>query len=117
MKTKRYCLALDLKNDPESIAEYKKHHDKIWPEVYASIKSSGILDMEIYLYGNRLFMIIESDENFSFEKKVKMDAENPKVAGWEDLMWKYQQPLPNALPGEKWKLMEKIFSLAEQPNL
>ena len=115
MNSKRYCLTLDLKNDPELIAEYKKHHEQIWPEVYESIKASGIVDMEIYLHGNRMFMIVETDENFSFEKKAKIDAENPKVAEWEELMWKFQTQLPGSGPGEKWKLMERIFSLAEQP--
>ena len=116
MKHQRFCLTLDLKNDPLLIAEYRKHHERIWPEVKASILNSGILEMEIYNYGNRLFMIMETDENFSFERKKMMDAENLKVAQWEELMWKYQQPLPGSLPGEKWKLMECIFKLSEQEN-
>jgi L-rhamnose mutarotase len=115
MTTKRHCLTLDLKNDLSLITEYKKHHEKIWPEVYTSIKASGIVEMEIYLYGNRLFMIMETEENFSFDRKSALDAEYPKVAEWEKLMWKYQQSLPGSKPGEKWKLMERIFSLAEQP--
>jgi len=115
MNTKRYCLTLDLKNDPELIAEYKKHHEKIWPEVYESIKTSGIVDMEIYLHSNRMFMIMDTDESFSFEKKAELDAENPKVAEWEELMWKFQTPLPGSSPGEKWKTMDRIFCLAEQP--
>ena len=115
MNTKRYCLTLDLKNDPELIAEYKRHHEKIWPEVYESIKTAGIVEMEIYLYDNSLFMIMETVETFSFEKKAELDAENPKVAEWEEFMWKFQTPLPGSSPGEKWKLMERIFSLAEQP--
>ncbi len=116
MNTKRYCLTLDLKIDPELISEYKIHHEKIWPEVYDSIKKSGILDMEIYLFSNRLFMIIETNEDFSFKKKAKMDANNSKVAEWENLMWSYQQPLPDSNSGEKWRLMDRIFSLSEQPN-
>jgi L-rhamnose mutarotase len=111
MKNKRYCLTLDLRNDPELIDEYKKHHEKIWPEVYESIKASGIIEMEIYLYQNRLFMIIETDEEFSFEKKAKLDYDNPKVAEWEALMWKYQQPVPGSKQGEKWKLIDRIFCL------
>jgi L-rhamnose mutarotase len=116
MNTKRYCLTLDLKNDPELIAEYKKQHEKIWPEIYQSIRASGITEMEIYLNGNRLFMIMEMIEGFSFEAKAKQDKDNPKVAEWEDLMWKYQQPVPGSKPGEKWKLMERIFSLKDQSN-
>ena len=96
---KRHCLALDLKNDPELIAAYEEYHRNVWPEV----------QMEIYRLGNRLFMIIEVDDSFSFERKAEMDADNVKVQEWEVLMWKYQQALPMAKPGEKWLPMEKIF--------
>lgn len=115
MGTKRYCLTLDLKNDPDLIAEYKKLHEKIWPEVYKNIKTSGIVEMEIYLLGNRMFMIMETEESFSFDKKAKLDEDNPTIAEWEQLMLKYQQPFDGSQPGEKWKLMDKIFSLSEQP--
>ncbi|MCE7864729.1 MAG: L-rhamnose mutarotase [Bacteroidetes bacterium CHB5] len=108
---KRYCLALDLKNDAALIAEYENYHKKIWPEIEASIKNSGILTMQIYRTGNRLFMIMETTDSFTFEAKSKADADNPKVQEWENLMWKYQQALPGSLPGEKWKLMDKIFEL------
>ena len=108
---KRYCLALDLIDDAVLIAEYETYHKKIWPEIYDSIKQSGIEQMEIYRVGNRLFMIMEVNENFSFESKSTADANNPKVQEWEMLMWKYQQALPMAKPGEKWMLMNKIFSL------
>ncbi|MBN8652796.1 MAG: L-rhamnose mutarotase [Cytophagales bacterium] len=107
----RYCLALDLKNDPTLIAEYETYHKKVWPEVEASIKNSGILSMQIYRTGNRMFMIMETNESFSFDAKTRADAANNKVQEWETLMWKYQQALPGAQPGEKWKLMEKIFEL------
>jgi L-rhamnose mutarotase len=109
--TRRYCLTLDLKDDPRLIAEYKHYHEKIWPEITESLKSSGIEDAEIYLLGTRLFMILEVGEKFSFEAKAKTDAENPKVREWEELMWKYQKALPQAKPGEKWLLMERIFKL------
>jgi L-rhamnose mutarotase len=108
---KRYCLTLDLKDDPELIAGYKRYHEKIWPEITKSIKDSGIEDMEIYLLGTRMFMVMEVSEKFSFEAKVKADRDNPKVREWEELMWKFQEPLANAKPGEKWLLMEKIFKL------
>jgi len=109
--TKRYCLALDLKNDPRLIAEYKRYHEKIWPEITASIKDAGIEDMEIYLHGTRMFMVMEVNEQFSFQKKAKADRENPKVREWEELMWRFQEPLPDAQPGEKWMLMQQIFKL------
>jgi L-rhamnose mutarotase len=111
---KRYCLTLDLKDDPELIAEYRRYHQKIWPEITQSIKDAGIADMEIYLLGTRMFMIMEVDESFSFEAKAKGDRGKPQVREWEELMWKFQKPLPQAKPGEKWLLMERIFKLEEQ---
>ncbi len=109
--SRRFCLTLDLKDDPKLIAEYKRHHEKIWPEITRSIRDAGILDLEIYLQGMRMFMILEVDESFSFEKKAQADRQNPKVQEWENLMWKYQKALPEARPGEKWLLMERIFKL------
>ena len=111
---KRYCLALDLKPDPTLVAAYKLHHEKIWPEITKSIKDSGILNMEIWLVDNRLFMIVDAEDNFSFENKAILDTQNPRVEEWERLMWTYQQALPTAKPGEKWKIMEKIFDLSVQ---
>ncbi|MBP6432135.1 MAG: L-rhamnose mutarotase [Ferruginibacter sp.] len=108
---KKYCLALDLKNDEALIAEYETHHKNIWPEIEQSIKQSGIVQMEIYRTGNRLFMIMETIDDFSFEQKANADAINEKVQQWEELMWKYQQALPLAKQGEKWILMNKIFSI------
>jgi L-rhamnose mutarotase len=108
---KRYCLALDLKNDPLLIAEYEAMHQSVWPEIIKSIRDSGIEHMEIYRVSNRLFMIMETTDAFSFERKALLDIASVKVQQWELLMWKYQQALPIARPGEKWMLMEKIFSL------
>ncbi|MCX8524547.1 L-rhamnose mutarotase [Chryseobacterium formosus] len=108
---KKYCLALDLVDDPELIAEYEKYHQNVWPEIKQSILDSDITNMEIYRVQNRLMMIIEADENFSFEAKNEADKSNPKVQEWEELMWKFQQQLPNSKAEEKWQLMDKIFSL------
>ncbi len=108
---RRYCLALDLKDDPALIKEYEEYHGNVWPEIIKSITGSGIEQMEIYRTGNRLFMIMEVNDSFNFDKKAKADAANEKVQEWEKLMWKYQQALPHAKPGEKWVLMDKIFSL------
>jgi len=111
--TRRYCLTLDLKNDPRLIAEYKRYHDEIWPEVTKSIRDSGIADMEIYLLGTRMFMIMEVNEGFSFEAKARADRENPKVQEWEELMGTFQLLLPGTKPGEKWLPMERVFKLEE----
>jgi L-rhamnose mutarotase len=115
-KFKRYCFALDLVDDPILITEYKKHHEKIWPEITKSLKDSGIEILEIYSVGNRMFMIMEVNESFSFQEKSKADANNPKVQEWETLMWKYQQALPTAKEGEKWLLMEKIYQSKKTDN-
>jgi L-rhamnose mutarotase len=104
-------MTLDLKDDPKLIAEYKRHHEKIWPEITRSIKDSGIEDMEIYLFGTRMFMIMEVNEAFSFEAKAKADELSAIVQKWEKLMWSFQQALPQAKPGEKWLPMERIFKL------
>jgi L-rhamnose mutarotase len=108
---KKYCLAVDLVNDPVMIAEYEAYHKKIRPEIEKSIRESGITQMEIFRLDNRLFMIMETEDDFSFELKAKMDEGNPKVQEWEQLMWKYQEALPSAKPGEKWVLMNQIFSM------
>jgi L-rhamnose mutarotase len=107
----KYCLALDLIDDADLILEYEQYHKKVWPEIIDSIKGSGITGLEIYRVFNRLFMIMETNENFSFDKKNEMDSVNPKVQEWETLMWKYQKAIPGAKPGEKWIVMDKIFDL------
>lgn len=110
---KRTCYALDLKNEPDLIAEYDRWHkaENGWPEVRKSILDAGIIDMQIYRTGNRLFMIMETHEHFKKDEKDVADAANPKVQQWEALMWQYQHPLPWAAEGEKWVLMERIFHL------
>ncbi len=110
---KRFCLALDLVDDPALIAEYEHWHKKEngWPEIKKSITGSGITNMEIYRTGNRLFMIMDTEDDFSFDRKASMDSTNIKVQEWEKLMWKFQQSIPWAKPNEKWILMDKIFQL------
>lgn len=107
----RYCLALDLNKDEKLIAEYEHWHAAVWPEIKKSIFDGGITEMEIYRLEDRLFMIMETEEGFSFEKKAAMDAANPAVQRWEELMWKYQVAIPGGKVGEKWRLMNKIFTL------
>lgn len=108
---RRYCLALDLKNDPALIEQYIEHHRNVWPEVMESIRMTGITNMQIYRRDNRLFMIMEVDESFSFEGKAAMDRSNERVQAWETLMGNFQQALPSARPDEKWVLMDCIFEL------
>jgi L-rhamnose mutarotase len=108
---RRFCLTLDLKDDPALIAEYKRYHERVWPEITKSLKDAGVVDMEIHLLGTRMFMIMEVDSEFSFAKKAEMDLANPKVREWEELMGRFQNPLPNASPVERWQVMEKVFEL------
>ena len=108
---KRHCFALDLKNDPDLIRQYEEFHRAVWPEILQSIREAGIEELEIYRVENRLFMIMEVNESFSFDRKKSMDYINPRVQEWETLMWKFQQPLPLSAAGEKWMLMDKIFQL------
>lgn len=67
--------------------------------------------MELYNTGNRLFMIIEVSEDFSFARKAEMDSANPAVREWESLS-QYQQAVPWGEPGEKWVLMDKLFEIS-----
>lgn len=113
--TKRFCQTLDLKDSPELIAAYKKLHspDGIWPEVMAGIRQVGILEMEIYLLGTRLFMIVEMPENVDWNEAMAKLATLPKQAEWEALTARYQQASASAGSAEKWQLMERIFHLYE----
>ncbi len=111
MKTWR--RALDLHNDPELIEKYKWHHhrDGILPKIVDNILGQGILSERIFCAGNRLFMVLETTDDFSFEAKAAIDAANPRMQEWERLMWNFQKPLPQAKPGGKWVLMGKSFEL------
>jgi L-rhamnose mutarotase len=107
--TRRYCLTLDLKDDPALIAEYRRHHQAVWPEVLESLRASGIVHAEIYLRATRMVMVLDVGPEFSFEAKTAVDAANHVVQRWEALMWKFQQALPGTPVGEKWQLMEPIW--------
>jgi len=114
---KRYCLALDLVDDPALIREYEAWHapGRGWPEVRQNDLDAGVLDLQIYRTGSRMVMILETTDDFTFERKADLDARNPHVQAWEELMWRYQKPLPDARPGVKWVLMEQIFQF-EKPQ-
>ena len=105
----RYCFALDLKDDDALIEEYETHHRAVWPEVRDSFYRAGITDVELYRTGNRLFMILDTTDDFSLAKKSRIDSEDPIVQKWETLMGTYQQPLPWAGESGKWVLMKRIY--------
>jgi L-rhamnose mutarotase len=110
----RHCLTLDLQNDPAKIAEYKRYHEKIWPEIRDSLFAAGVTNMEIYLQGTRMFMIMDVSDDFSFEKKAAMDAANPKVMEWEALMGNFQAVPDGANPVRRWAVMDQVFDLSKQ---
>ncbi|WP_020571040.1 L-rhamnose mutarotase [Neolewinella persica] len=112
MSNRRF-FACDLKDDPALIEKYKTYHaaGNAWPEITESITSAGITDMEIFLAGNRLFMIMTTTDDYDPAAKAAADAASPKVQEWERLMDTFQQRLPFARDGEKWVEMERIFKL------
>ena len=114
----RMCFALDLKDDPAAIEEYRRYHAPGGPPaaVTRSLRASGIEVLEIYLSGNRLFMVLDGGADFSLQAKARADANNPEVQRWEQLMWQFQRPLPWADPGQKWVPAQKIYDLAEQAD-
>jgi L-rhamnose mutarotase len=110
---KRYCLTLDLKDDPALIKEYRYWHDSrnIWPEIPKGIREVGIKDMEIYLLGTRLFMIMETSPDFDFDTQMGKLAGLPRQKEWEAFVSKFQKSSPDAKSSEKWKMMDRIFKL------
>jgi len=111
---KRHCLTLDLKEDEKLIKEYEYWHkpENIWPEIVAGIKRAGILDMQIYRWETRMFMILDVPDDFDFEKDMKKLSAMPRQQEWEIFMDKFQQRI-SGMPGEKWVMMKNIFSLID----
>ncbi|ORM73597.1 L-fucose mutarotase [Pantoea wallisii] len=112
--TQFHYLALDLIDAPEKIAEYQRLHQRIWPEVAEHLRQQGIVRMEIYRLGTRLFMVMEVNDAFNPQDFAQASAQNPHIQRWEALMWQFQQPTPWTPAGEKWVAMEQIFSLQDQ---
>jgi L-rhamnose mutarotase len=112
---RRHVMTLDLKDDPELIEQYRAWHRPGGPPpaIIESLRATGIAEMEIFLSGNRLVMILACNE-LSFDTLVKLNVSNADIQAWETLMWKFQKALPWAKPGEKWLTMERIFALSEQ---
>lgn len=110
---KRFCQTLDLKNDPALIEEYKHWHmpENRWPEIPRGIREVGVLDMEIYIFGNRLFMIVETPVDFVWDEAFAKLANLERQAEWEAFMSKFQVSAENATSSDKWQLMDRIFKL------
>lgn len=112
---KRYCQTLSLRDNPELIEAYRKAHSKeeSWPEIRAGIREVGILEMEIYILGSKLFMIVETPLNFDWDKAMAKLATLPRQAEWEEYVAKFQQCGEGATSDEKWQMMERMFYLYE----
>ena len=113
---KRYCQTLDLKDDPELVAEYCRRHGdgEAWREVLDGIRSVGILEMEIYIVGTRLFMIVETPLDFDWDSAMARLSTLPRQQEWEDYMSEFQKAAPGSSSNEKWRMMERIFHLYEK---
>lgn len=112
-KAKRYCQTLDLRDRPELIAEYRRLHSEegVWREIVRGIRQAGILEMEIYLLGTRLFMIVETPPDFDWDTAMARLAAMPRQAEWEALTERFQLTEAGQSSAGKWKLMERIFHL------
>jgi len=111
MKTLAYTL--ELKNDPELIAKYVEHHKKVWPEVLRGIQNSGVKHSKIFLLGNRLFLIMQTDDSYEAEM-LQSYARDPKEKEWDELMRTFQQPVKEARQGEWWAEMDMVFDYEQQ---
>ena len=113
MKTKRYCKFLELENDAALITEYKKVHapGAAWPEITQVMREVGIVDMEIYGFGTKLFMIMDTVADFDHDKAMVELAAKPRQAEWESFVSRFQKTGANASAGEKWQLMEQIYKM------
>lgn len=112
-QVKRYCQTMNLKDSQELIEKYKECHNEAnsWPEIREEIRSIGILEMEIYIEKNHLFMIIETPLNFDFNIAMKRLASLPLQIEWERYVSRFQECTPDSTSSEKWTLMERIFYL------
>ena len=108
---KRYCKTLSLRNDSSLISSYLETHRNVWPEIEQGIREVGILNMEIYIYGFTLFMIMDTVADFDHDKAMGELAGKPLQAEWEAYMSKYQDATADATAAQKWQLMECIYSL------
>ena len=112
-ETKRFCKTLSLKDNATLIEDYKKVHapGAAWPEITQGMKDVGILDMEIYIYGTRLFMIMDTVAGFDHDLAMAELAQKPRQSEWEAYVSRFQQSSADATADEKWQLMERIYKL------
>jgi L-rhamnose mutarotase len=110
---KRYCKTLSLKDDVQLIEDYKKVHSPgaAWPEITEGMREVGIIDMEIYLLGNRLFMIMDTVADFDHDKAMAELATKPRQSEWEAYVSRFQQTSSEATADEKWQLLERIYKM------
>ena len=110
---KRYCQTMDLKNEPALIKEYRNRHseDNAWKEILDGIRAVGILEMEIYILDNKLFMIVETPLDFDWDSAMAKLATLPRQQEWEEYMAMFQDCDATATSDEKWKMMERMFYL------
>jgi len=111
MKTIAYTL--ELKDDPELIKKYVKHHKKVWPEVLRGIQKSGVKHSKIFLLGNRLFLIMQADDSYDAEM-LQSYVQDPKEKEWDELMRTFQQPVKEAKKEEWWAEMDMVFDYEQQ---
>ncbi|MBQ5980563.1 MAG: L-rhamnose mutarotase [Prevotella sp.] len=112
---KRYCQTMDLKDNPELIKEYRKRHSEkyAWKEILDGIRKVGILEMEIYILGTRLVMIVETPLDFDWDTAMARLATLPKQQEWEEYMAIFQDCAASATSDEKWQMMDRMFYLYE----
>src|SRR5471030_2648411 len=112
----RYALALDLHDDVQLIEEYERFHRAVWPEVISHLRQHGVLGMEIFRLGTRLFMVLETDDDkYDAARLAAASVETPRIREWEELMWRFQVPTPWTPAGQKWTLMTRLFNLKDCP--
>ncbi len=110
---KTYVYTLNLKNDPELIAKYLEHHRAVWPEVIASVRQAGFLGDRVYRLGTRLVLALDVKDDFDPQRDLTNYTKHPRAKEWDDIMKTFQEPVPEAKPGEWWALMENVFDLRD----
>ena len=116
-RVKRYVQTMELKDQPQLIESYQQHHSQqeAWPEILEGIRQVGILEMEIYILGNRLVMIVDTPEDFNWDEAMARLATLPRQQEWEELMAVFQQCRADASSNEKWQMMRRMFHLYDKP--